>query len=158
LNHPNICTCSISAGRKIATSSALHTAAFRIAFIQGDRAAMEREIAWGRNNDSVGMFGQQSAAAGTLGQLHKADEFTQKAIDAALRQNLQGVAANSKVGRVRRDAYFGNCDPLRRISGEKELAEASNLTAYAAALAACGETAIYRPILKDVLCAAEYSA
>jgi serine/threonine protein kinase/tetratricopeptide (TPR) repeat protein len=122
------------------TSPSLHTSAFRAAYFLGDRGTMEREAAWGRENDYAGMYVAQAGAATSFGQLHKADELNQKAIESALRHKLPGVAANYKVGTAGNAASFGNCGTMARIS-EEDLEIANNTNVYGAALAHCGEIA-----------------
>jgi serine/threonine protein kinase/tetratricopeptide (TPR) repeat protein len=131
------------------TSPALHSAAYRTAYFRGDRATMDREAAWARENDNSAIDGVQAGIAKASGQLRLAAELEQKSIDSALRRKLPGGAANSRVGQARDAAYIGNCGALARVS-EDDLAIAANAYAYGAALAQCGEIARAEKIAEAV--------
>jgi len=131
----------------------LHNQVFRIAFLQGDTAEMARQAEWGRAKEARPLYMSQANVAASLGQIRKADEFTQKALDIAMRRRLTTVIAGYRVGQVTRDAHLGNCDGVREVSSEKELAGAANLTPLGIAFALCGEVgkaeAIAEAMYKD---------
>jgi eukaryotic-like serine/threonine-protein kinase len=108
----------------------LHQRLLEIAYIDGDQAAVEREIQWyaGRPEEYFS-FGRQAANAVALGQRRQARELYRRAADAALRRGLSGVAAEFDEADALAESLLGNCQMARRV-GRPPLA-----------LALCGDAA-----------------
>jgi tetratricopeptide (TPR) repeat protein len=91
-------------------TSAIHLTLLRIAYIEGDRAAIERENEWfaGRP-DEYSAVAATAANAAALGQQRRSLELLQQAASMAARQNLP-------VGRFApvQDGLVGNCPPVAR--------------------------------------------
>ena len=127
-----------------------HDVLFRIAFIQGDAAAMRRQIDWtkGKPEEGVGL-GWQADAAAFAGQRKKSKDFLRRSIEAAQRLNLKGNAAGGTAGLAAGDAFYGNCRDAR-----EEIAEALKIArpwwvdqAASDVYAMCGEPAKAQPFV-----------
>jgi tetratricopeptide (TPR) repeat protein/tRNA A-37 threonylcarbamoyl transferase component Bud32 len=125
-------------------SANIHNALLRLAYIQGDSAAVQKEIQWGAGRpDEYGSLGTQAAAAGYLGQRRKARELSRQAGDVAKRHKLAAVAASYSAREAADDAQVGSCEiarteahaALRLVSGDTLPAAGG----AAAALATCGD-------------------
>ena len=142
-------------------SESLHGITYRIAFLQGDAAEMERQVAWGRDKGAPGVSVAQASVAVVRGQIRLADELTEKAIETAVLRRQTESAEAYRRGQLARDAMLGNCVGVRR--GEVDLQQRRTLVPLAASLAACGETAkaeriadaLYRECPTDTLQNAE---
>jgi serine/threonine protein kinase/Flp pilus assembly protein TadD len=93
----------------------MHQNLYRMAFVQGDAAAMKQEIDWatGKPEEYAAQTWQADAAA-FAGQLQKAQEFSQRAFDLAQQRNLNEVAAQLSAGAALRDAQFGKCEKVKQ--------------------------------------------
>ncbi len=80
----------------------------RVAFIENDRAAVDRQMQWfaGRPDEYIGVTAQAINAL-TLGQRREANELLQKAAGMAKRRGLPAAGALNPVD----DALLGNCPP-----------------------------------------------
>jgi serine/threonine protein kinase/tetratricopeptide (TPR) repeat protein len=123
---------------------------FKIAFIQGDAAAMQRQVDWVKGKPEEGAaLGWQSDAAAFAGQRKKSKDFLRRSIGAAQRLNLKGPAAGGAAGLAAGDAYYGNCRDAR-----EEIAEALKIArpwwvdqAASDVYAMCGEPAKAQPFV-----------
>jgi len=123
---------------------------FKIAFIQGDAAAMQRQIDWTKGKPEEGAaLGWQSDAAAFAGQRKKSKEFLWRSVEAAQRLNLKGPAAGRAAGLAAGDAFYGNCRDAR-----EEIAEALKIAqpwwveqAATDVYAMCGEPAKAQPFV-----------
>jgi tetratricopeptide (TPR) repeat protein len=128
----------------------IHEVLFNIAFIQGDAAAMQRQIDWtkGKPEEGIGLWWQGDAAA-FAGQRKKSKEFLRRSVEAAQRLNLKGPAAGRAAGLAAGDAFYGNCRDAR-----EEIAEALKIArpwwvdqAASDVYAMCGEPAKAQPFV-----------
>lgn len=71
-----------------------HLFPYMVAFIQGDEAAMDNNLAWfaGRSDEYLSL-GVQAGTAAFRGQWRRAQDFSRKAIDLAVRSDAKEVAA-----------------------------------------------------------------
>ena len=131
----------------------MHQNLYRIAFIQGDAAAMKQELEWAKGRpDEYAAQGWQADTAAFSGQLRKARELSGNALELALQRDLKEVAAQLAAGTAVRDAQFGDCGRVKEqiakalgISrGQLTLALAAN------ALAACGDVTQTKPIIDEL--------
>jgi tetratricopeptide (TPR) repeat protein len=91
-------------------SPSTHLFLLRLAYIQGDRAAAEKEIQWAAGKASEhDIFSMQAENAEYLGQRRKAKELNKRAVDLAKRRNLAAVAAQFLAREAWVDAFHEDC-------------------------------------------------
>jgi len=132
----------------------LHADMYGVAFIQGDMAGMDRQVAW-----SIGVPGGEdlllSAASDTnafYGNLVKAREYSRRAVAAALRNNQKETAAEWQMNEALREAEFGNFE-LARQQTTQALSKASSRDVKilaALTLARGGDSSWARTIADDL--------
>jgi len=105
----------------------LHADMYGLAFLKGDVAEMDRQVAW-----SMGVQGGEdlllSAASDTKavsGDLLRAREYSRRAIAAALHNNQKETAAEWQMNEALREAEFGNFE-LAREQTAQALSKASS--------------------------------
>ncbi len=125
-------------------SFAFHVGLYQIAFIQNDKAGMDREIQWANAHpNEPSMLTLQAIAAAFHGRLSPAREFFRRAAEVALRRNLKGTAAGATAGNALTEALFGN-QQRARAQAAVALAitrEPAPTSSVALALALSGEAA-----------------
>ncbi len=123
---------------------AAHEERYVIAFLEGDSAEMQRQIAWGTGKAGIEdfFFSFQSDAEAFSGRLTKARESTRRAIESALRNGEKEAAAQWELNGAIREAEFGNSDRARQgVKSAQALAavrDAQILSALALARAGDG--------------------
>jgi serine/threonine protein kinase/tetratricopeptide (TPR) repeat protein len=126
---------------------------YRIAFVQGDATTMQQQIEWlsGKPDEYLAQ-GWQSETAAFSGQLKKAQELSNRAIELAERRDLTEVAAQIAVGGAGRDATFGDCKPAKEQNAKALGISHNPLTIVNAvnALATCGEFSQAQTIVAEV--------
>jgi ATP/maltotriose-dependent transcriptional regulator MalT len=126
---------------------------YRIAFVQGDASTMQQQIDWlsGKPDEYVAQ-GWQSETAAFSGQLKKAQEFSNRAVELAEQRDLKEVAAQIAVGGAGRDALFGDCKQAKEQTA-KAVGSSSPLTMVNAgnALASCGEFSQTQTIIAELI-------
>ena len=95
-------------GKKMDTI-AIHSQRFTIAYLEGDAQEMERQEAWasGKNQESAILL-QESQVAASRGQLKKARELSQQALDSAKKFDLQSAAASVAAARGVVENWIGD--------------------------------------------------
>jgi tetratricopeptide (TPR) repeat protein len=130
-----------------------HFILFAIAFIQGDAAAMQRELEWPKGRPEEGLtYVWQSQAAEFSGQIKKARELNHRWIESARRLNLKGTVAETLAGETASDAFLGFCRDIRPRT-EAALAVARtrfSLLASIEALALCGDASRAQTLAEEV--------
>ncbi len=88
----------------------IHGNIYTIAFLKGDAAEMERQLAWaaGRPGEEDNMLSSQSDTEAYYGRLAKARDFSRRAVDAAVRSDSKEAAAIWQANAALREAEFGN--------------------------------------------------
>ncbi len=91
-----------------------HAELYRIAFVRGDTAAMQQQLDWarGKPNEYVALLWQADSAA-FLGQLRKARDLYNRAVDAELSRDMKENATNEISLDASRAAVVGNCQQAR---------------------------------------------
>jgi tetratricopeptide (TPR) repeat protein/predicted Ser/Thr protein kinase len=81
-----------------------------LAFLQGDAAQMEQQVAWGagKPGDEDALLSIQSDTESYYGRLTKARAFSRRAVDSAVRADSKETAALWQVNSALRDAELGN--------------------------------------------------
>jgi serine/threonine protein kinase/tetratricopeptide (TPR) repeat protein len=125
---------------------------YRIAFVQGDAATMQQQIDWlsGKPDEYLAQ-GWQSETAAFSGQLKKARELSDRAVELAERRDLKEVAAQIAVGGAGRDALLGDCKQVKEQTA-RALGSHSPLTMINAgsALATCHDFSQSQSIIADL--------
>jgi eukaryotic-like serine/threonine-protein kinase len=102
-------------------SANFHIYAFLIGFINGDRAMMERQIAWGNTrgaNDRAFFLTFQSGAAASQGRLKQARQLSTQAVELLESHNIRELAAADRAGEAEIDTLYGNISEGRRGASE----------------------------------------
>jgi eukaryotic-like serine/threonine-protein kinase len=87
----------------------LHANRYIVAFLQGDRPEMDRQLAWSASSPaSQELFlSLQADTAGYDGHLTKAAELSRQSVETSLRHNSQGAAALRRASTALLDAEMG---------------------------------------------------
>jgi tetratricopeptide (TPR) repeat protein len=136
-----------------ADSFGIHEVLYEIAFIRGDAAGMQHEIAWatGKQNDLFMLFIQ----AGTdyaMGRVHRGRETVARAIARAQQAGLKSVAADARAGMSVGEAALGYLQEARDGATEA-LADSptrNTKTAAAVTLALTGDTNRAQKLIDDL--------
>jgi hypothetical protein len=101
-----------------------------MAYVDGDQAAIGREVQWfaGKPEEYLS-FGLQAANRYVHGQRRESHKLYQRATETALRIGFRNAASEFEEADARADALSGNCQTVRRLGRS------------ALALAICGDTA-----------------
>lgn len=125
-----------------------------LAFLQGDTASMQHEVAWGVSSphDADALLTLQSDTDAYHGQLRKARGNTRRAVSAALRSDSKEAAALWQVNGALREAEVGNFALARRgAASALTLSSGRDVTLLAAfTLARSGATAQASALLRSV--------
>jgi eukaryotic-like serine/threonine-protein kinase len=123
----------------------LHWAIYQIAFVKGDRAGMQREVAWASGKPGMEdlLLSFQSDTEAYYGRLTQARDYSRRAVDAAVRSDAKESAAMWQIDEALREAEFGNSSLARQdVAAALKLAPGRNVKLLSAlALARTGETA-----------------
>jgi serine/threonine protein kinase/tetratricopeptide (TPR) repeat protein len=123
----------------------LHWGIYQLAFLKGDAAEMERQLAWaaGRPGTEDLLLSFQSDTEAYNGRLVKARDFSRRAVDAAVRNDSKETAALWQVNAALREAEFGNAAAAKQdVAAALTLSAGRDVKMFAAlTLARVGETA-----------------
>jgi tetratricopeptide (TPR) repeat protein/predicted Ser/Thr protein kinase len=132
----------------------LHLVIYQVAFVKGDAAEMERQVAWasGKPGTEDLMLSFQSDTEAYYGRLAKAREFSRRAVDAAVRNNSKETAAIWQVNAALREAEFGNAAAAKQnVAAALALAPGRDVKMLSAlALARTGETARAKTMVEEL--------
>jgi tetratricopeptide (TPR) repeat protein len=124
-------------------SEDVHIVLYEIAFIRGDAAGMQREIAWsaGKPEEVYGLF-LTAQAEYALGKIHKAHETFTRAANLIERQGLKEGAANARAAEILLEASLGNIQEAHQKATEALTSPVDRNVkmTLASALALCGDT------------------
>jgi tetratricopeptide (TPR) repeat protein len=118
---------------------------YSLAFLRGDAAAMQQQLAWANSGPAVGVFllGSQSRSEAYFGRLARSNESFRHAVEQAQRVHLQELASYWQIQSALLEAEFGNPHRVRTaVAGAMALTPDSLNTRELAALALAraGET------------------
>jgi serine/threonine protein kinase/tetratricopeptide (TPR) repeat protein len=140
------------ADRKISTpNSALWN--FHLAFLRGDDAAMEREVAQAQGNaGEPDVTHRKALVLARLGQLERAGSFSRRAVELLEKARLPERAAVIQTAAAVWQALVGNVADARRLAALALEMSTGRDVSYAAAfaLALTGELSRPRALLKDL--------
>jgi eukaryotic-like serine/threonine-protein kinase len=126
-------------------NSTVHFNRYAIAFLEDDKAEMQRQAAWAAGKPGIedGMLNNEADSEAFEGRLEKARGLARRAVESARRNGFKETAASLQAAAAIREAEFGNDGPARK-SAEDALAVSSGRdvqTSVALALARAGRTA-----------------
>jgi eukaryotic-like serine/threonine-protein kinase len=132
----------------------LHWTIYQLAFLQGDGAEMERQVAWGAGKPATEdiLLSFHSDTQAYYGHLTKARDLTRRAVDAAVRNDSKETAALWQVNAALREAEFGDPAAAKRdVAAALALAPGRDVKMLSAlALARIGETARAKAVLVEL--------
>jgi serine/threonine protein kinase/tetratricopeptide (TPR) repeat protein len=94
----------------------LRGAIYTLAFLQGDAALREQQVAWGagRAGDEDLLLSMQSDTEAYYGRMSKARDFSRRAVDSAVHADSKEAAAFWRVNAALREAELGNAALARQ--------------------------------------------
>ena len=132
----------------------LHWGIYQIAFLDGDTAEMERQVAWaaGKPGSEDILLSFQSDTEAYYGRLAKARDLSRRAVDAAVRNDSKETSALWQVNAALREAEFGNAAAAKQaVAAALALAPGRDVKMFAAlALAQVGESARAKTIVEEL--------
>ncbi len=132
----------------------LHWAIYQLAFLKGDAAEMERQVAWaaGKLGDEDLLLSFQSDTEAYYGRLVKARDFSRRAVDSAQRNDSKESAALWQVNAALREAEFGNTAAAKQgVGAALALAPGRDVKLFGAlTLARIGETTGAKAIVEEL--------
>jgi serine/threonine protein kinase/tetratricopeptide (TPR) repeat protein len=124
---------------------ALRSDIYGLAFLRGDTAEMDQQVAWaaGRPGEEDPMLSTQSDTEAYYGRLARAHDFSRRAVDAAVRGDSKETAAIWQANAALREAELGNAAAAKqKVDAALALAPGRDVRVLAAlALARAGDTA-----------------
>jgi len=124
-------------------SLGVHFALFAIAFIRGDAAGMQREMAWaaGKPREAYMTF-DEGESEYALGRAQKGREILKRAVSLADSQGFKEVATNGRAAEAVLEATLGNIQEARQEATEvlSSPVDRDAKMTLASALALCGDT------------------
>jgi eukaryotic-like serine/threonine-protein kinase len=132
----------------------LHFDSYAIAFLESDRAQMDREVAWGAGRPGAEdlLLSLESDTSASQGNLRKAREYSRRAVESALREGRKEAAALWRMNEALREVEFGNVQQsLRETRAALSLASTRDVQILAAlALARAGDIVPAQTMAKDL--------
>jgi len=132
----------------------LHWGIYQLAFLTGDAAEMERQLAWaaGKPGSEDILLSFQSDTEAYYGRLVKARDFSRRAVDAAVRNDSRETAALWQVNAALREAEFGNAAAAKQdVAAAVTLSPGRDVKMFATlTLARVGETARAKAIVEEL--------
>lgn len=100
--------------------AALHSNLYSVAFVKGDSALMQQQVAWaqGKPNSQDSLLGAQADTEAYFGRLKKARQYSRRAIDAAMASDLKESAAIWAATAAIREAMLGYPAGAEKIAEE----------------------------------------
>jgi tetratricopeptide (TPR) repeat protein len=88
----------------------IHENLYPLAFLRGDHAEMERQVAWAaaKGDTEYVLYSEHSDTEAYYGRLRKARDFSQRAIESATRQEAKEAAALFEIVAALREVETGN--------------------------------------------------
>jgi eukaryotic-like serine/threonine-protein kinase len=132
----------------------LHQEIYYVAFLKGDAAEMERQVAWaaGKPGSEDLLLSFQSDTEAYYGRLVKARDFSRRAVDSAIRDDSKESAALWQINAALREAEFGNVAAAKQgVAAALALAPGRDVKLFAAlTLARSGDTAHAKVIVEEL--------
>jgi eukaryotic-like serine/threonine-protein kinase len=135
-------------------SGSLRLAIYYLAFLGGDSAQMEQQVAWGAGKPGAEdpLVSAQSDTEAYYGRLTKAQDFSRRAVDSAVRADSKETAALWQVNAALREAEFGNVAEAKQgVTAALTLAPGRDVKVLAAlTLARVGDAIRARAIVEQL--------
>jgi eukaryotic-like serine/threonine-protein kinase len=130
----------------------MHMRSYQLAFLQGDAAAMKDQADWAAANRPGDAEAWAAQAAEFSGQLAKANQFADQAIEISRRNDSKESTAQLLLQKALRNATFGNCaDVAETVRRALELSrEQAKLVVAANALAGCNQAGAAQPLIDEL--------
>ncbi len=132
----------------------LHWAIYQMAFLKGDTAEMQRQVAWaaGKPGSEDLLLSFQSDTEAFYGRLTQARDFSRRAVDSAARNDSKETAALWQVNAALREAEFGNAVVAKQdIAAALTLSPGRDVKLFAALASARAGDAAHAKVLADEL-------
>jgi len=134
-------------------STNMHARLYQLGFVQGDNALMKEHLDWANANRNVeSALNWQAQVAAFQGQLARADQLTDRAIEMVRRPDTKDTLAQFMLIEATRDAMMNNCARSTQTA-RQALAlsrEQANLISAANAYARCGQAAEAQSLVDEL--------
>jgi len=145
-------TCEQAIQQKL-DSTEIYAHLYRIAFVNGDAAALQQQLTWasGKPDEYVALDWQTQAAA-FAGQWKRAQDFARRAIDLAAGSQAKENAAQYAAEAALRAAVFGQCAQAKAAAAQSLALERNkvSLARAALALAMCGASSQAQSLVDEL--------
>jgi eukaryotic-like serine/threonine-protein kinase len=135
-------------------SGSLRLAIYYLAFLGGDSAQMDQQVAWGAGKPGAEdpLLSAQSDTEAYYGRLTKARDFSRRALDSAIRADSKETAALWQVNAALREAEFGHAAEAKQgVTAALTLAPGRDVKVLAAlTLARVGDAVRARAIIEQL--------
>ena len=139
--------------QKLETTN-LHARLYDVTFVQGDAAAMKTQIDWAvAKPDEYIAQNWQAQAAEFSGQLARANQFSDRAVELAQRKSeLKEAAAQTILQEAERNATFGNCGSVSESTAKALRLSQDRLSLISAAnaFATCGQASPAQSLIDEL--------
>ena len=110
---------------------------YRLAFLLGDRAQMEEQVAWAMGKSKVEnwLLWAEADSATYYGRVRKARELSRRAVQSALKDDAPGTAAGWQAMQAWAEAEIGNSGRAQELAAESLAVSTGRETGSVAALA-----------------------
>jgi eukaryotic-like serine/threonine-protein kinase len=132
----------------------LRVCVYLVAFMQGDTAKMEQQVAWaaGKPGDEDQLLSTQSDTEAYYGRMGKARDFSRRAVDSAIRADAKETAAQWQLNAALREAEVGNANAARQgVTAALKLSTGRDVKVAAAlTLASVGEVSQAKTLAEEL--------
>ncbi len=132
----------------------IHETIYPLAFLRGDRAEMERQVAWaaGKGDTEYMLFSEHSDTEAYYGRLRKARGLSRRAVESATRNETTEAAALCKIAAALREVEVGNASLAKQgLRSALALPPSREVQLFAAlGLARSGDTAQAKALIKEL--------
>jgi serine/threonine protein kinase/tetratricopeptide (TPR) repeat protein len=126
---------------------------YSIAFVQNDAAAMKQQLDWwsGKPGEYNALAWQAEAAAFS-GQLKKASELNERAVEFAMAHQQNDGAAQVLATQVQLESLFGNCDRIKELANRAfQISRVTgSVQSASSAFAVCGDAAQTQALMDEI--------
>ena len=136
-------------------SGYLRLAMYELAFLRGDSAQMEQQVAWAGDkpgNDDDWLLSMQSDTEAYYGRLSQARDLSRRAVDSAVRSDTKETAALWQINAAQREVEVGNkAGATQGINAALALSPGRDVTTMAAlTLARVGDTTRANALVEEL--------
>ena len=132
----------------------IHETIYSFAFLRGDRAEMERQVAWAaaKGDTEYVLLSEHSDTEAYYGRLRKARDFSRRAVESATRQEAKEAAALFEIVAALREMETGNVSLASKgVRAALSLAPSKDVKVLAAlVLAKSGDAARVKVLAREL--------